>query len=140
MLAALELDFAKVAFEIENSIGQSLLALQRGKHSMLDSVFGDQVDYRDVASLMLAPRARNPLLQFGGIPRQVAIHHDARILEVQSRRSRIGAEEEAALKIGFEKVDLGASPFLGYGAGMPGEAEIHSAGQAGDELEHALPF
>lgn len=49
---------------------------------MLNRVFGDQVNDADGFCLMLAPGARDALFQFGGIPREIAIDDDARVLKV----------------------------------------------------------
>src|SRR6266446_4949772 len=53
--AASEFDSVEVADSVENAIGKRLLVRERFEHALFDGIFGDQIDHRDGASLVLAP-------------------------------------------------------------------------------------
>lgn len=90
---------------------------------MLDRVLGDEVYPRDGAELILPPGAGDPLFELGGVPRQVAIDDDAGMLEVEPDATRVGAEEEPAVRVLAEGEDLGAALPLRDAAGVPGAAD-----------------
>ena len=49
--------------------------------------------------LVLAPGAGDALFESGGVPGQVAVDDDAGVLEVEPDAARVGAEEEAAVRV-----------------------------------------
>ena len=61
---------------------------------MLDRVLRDEVDDRHRARLMLAPGARDALLELGRVPRQVKVDDDARRLKVQPDAAAVGGQEQ----------------------------------------------
>ncbi len=97
---------------VQHAVGQRLLVGQRLQHAMLDRVFRDEIDDGDGAGLMFAPGAGDALFELGRIPRQIAIHDHAGVLEVQPGRAGIGAEKHAAVRVALEGVDLRAPPLL----------------------------
>src|ERR671919_1242557 len=101
--ATLEPDFFQITLQVENSLRQRLLVGEGIEHPMLDSSSGDQVDHRDRASLVLAPRACDPLLQTGRVPWQIAVDDHAGALEVQTGAAGIRAEKNAAFRIVLEQ-------------------------------------
>lgn len=121
LAAALELNGAELADAVEHASGQFHLLGKRGEHSVFDGIFGDEVDDRDRADLVFAPRAGDALFQLGGIPREVAIDDDAGILEVEPDSARVGRKKESAVRILTEGEDLGATLLLRDVAGMPCE-------------------
>ena len=125
---------------VEHAVGQGLLVGERVQHAVLDGVLGDQVDDRDRAGLVLAPGAGDALFELGRVPGQVAVDDDAGVLEVQARRAGIGAEEDAAVRVGLEGVDLGAAALLRDAAGVPGEAELEPAAQARAPARASAPI
>ena len=88
---------------VEHAVGQGLLVGEGLEHAVLDGVFGNEVDDGDRAGLVFAPGAGDALLQLGGVPGQVAIDDDAGVLKIQARRAGIGAEEDAAVRVGLEE-------------------------------------
>ena len=107
---------------------------------MLDRILADEVDHRDRAGLMLAPGARDTLLELGRVPRQVDIDDRARDLEVEADAARIGRKKETAGGIPLEAVDLGAAALLRHRARMPCRLDAHFARKLAHQLEHALPL
>ena len=107
---------------------------------MLDGVLGDEVDDGDGARLVLAPGTGDPLLELGGIPRQVAVDDDAGVLEIKADAAGIGAEEKAAVGIIPKGEDLAAALLLGDAAGVPSIADGISIRPGADLFQHAFPL
>ncbi len=82
LAAAAEFDFLQVALAVEHAVGQRLFVGQRVEHALLDGVFGHEVDHGHGPRLVFAPGAGDALLQFGRVPWQIAVDHDACVLQV----------------------------------------------------------
>ena len=89
---------------------------------------------------MLAPRAGDALLQLGRIPWQVHVDHRVGRLQVEPDTARLGREEQPALRILAEAVDLGTTPDLRNGAGVPGELDAGGHGAFAHQLQHPHPL
>src|SRR5439155_10345079 len=113
---------------------------QRLEHAVLDGVFGNEVDDGDRSSLVLAPGARDALLEFGRVPWQVAIDHHAGGLQVQPGAAAVRAEKNPAVRVVLEGIDLAATASLRDAAGVPGETEIEPLAEFAHQLEHSFPF
>ena len=107
---------------------------------LLDGAFGDEVEDRDGAGLVFAPGAGDALLEFGRVPREVAVDNDAGVLEVEADAAGIGAEEKAAGRVVAEGVDLGAAFGLRHRAGVPSVADAMRDGVGADQSEHFFPL
>ena len=112
MPAAGQFDGGQVAAQFQDTLRQRLFGGERAEHALFDGGFADEIDYRDRARLVFAPGAGNALFEFGWIPRQIAVDDHAGVLEVEAGAAAIGAEKDAAIRIGLESVDLGAATAL----------------------------
>ena len=137
--AGFEFDVGKVG-SVEDAFGEAGFCGKGAEHSVLDGVFGDEVDDGNRAELAFAPSAGDALLEFGGIPREIAIDDDAGALEVQPDAAGIGAKEEAAGGVVSESEDLGAAPLLGNRPGVPRKLDAEFFREVADELQHAGPL
>ena len=90
--------------------------------------------------LVLAPGAGDALFELGRVPGQVAVDDDAGVLEVEADAAGVGAEEDAAVGIVAEGVDLAAALLLGDGAGVPGVADAVPVGPGRAPVQHAFPL
>ncbi|HVU35346.1 MAG TPA: hypothetical protein VHE61_18055 [Opitutaceae bacterium] len=132
--------FGEISPQVEHAVREGALRIERSEHPLLNRVFGDEIQHRDGVLLVLSPGARDALLEFGGIPRQVAVDHDAGVLEIEAHAAGVGAEEDAAIRIVLEKPDLGAPFLLRNRSRVPRKADTMLAAKVPDELEHPLPF
>ena len=82
------LSVVEIALAVEHAVGQRLLLTEQMQDLVLDRILADEIDHRDRARLVLAPGARDALLELGRVPRQVDVHHRARDLQVEARRCR----------------------------------------------------
>jgi hypothetical protein len=137
---ALQFDFAQITSRIQHAIRKRLLVFQCLDHSMLDCILGDQIDYCHCPCLMFAPRSRNALFEPGWIPRQIAINHHARVLQIQSRRPRICAQKHPATRVRFKRIDFRSPPLLRHTTRMPRKPKLEPIAKLADKFQHPLPF
>ena len=140
LATAFQFNVVQVPLQIEHAFGKRALVGKSFQHLVFKGVLGNKVDDRNGARLELAPGAGDALLQFGGVPGQIAIDDHAGVLQIQAGRTGIGAEENAALGVGLEGVDFSAAALLRDGAGVPGKAEFETAAQVPHQIQHPLPF
>src|SRR6266576_1265516 len=62
--AAAELNPVEIADSVENAVSERLLVRERFEHALFDGIFGDQIDHRDRAGLVLALGAGDALFEF----------------------------------------------------------------------------
>ena len=72
------------------------LCAEQVQHLVLDRILADEIDDGHRAGLVLAPGARDALLELRRIPRQIDIHDRARRLEVEPDAAAVGREEQPA--------------------------------------------
>ena len=140
LAAALEIDAVEVAAQIQHAVGESLFHRERLEHAVLDGFLGDEIDHGDGTLLMLPPGTRNALLEFRGVPRQVAIDDHAGILQIQTGTAALGAEQDAAVRVLLERHDLGAAALLADLTGVQRVAGLHVLEQSLHEFQHAHPL
>ena len=80
----------EVTAVIQDAVCELALGRQRREHLVLDGAFADQVHHVHAARLMLAPGARDALLEPCRVPRQIQVDDDARCLQVQPKPTGVG--------------------------------------------------
>ena len=129
-----------VVAAVEGAFEQRALEAQAVYHSLLDGVLRDEVEHLHGHLLPDAVDAADALLQYGRVPGQVEVDDDAGSLQVESRGTCVGGEEDAALAVVLEVFyDVVAFPVL-HSAMQEDVAQAACIEFHCHQPGHALPF
>ena len=81
---------ARKTLTVENAREQRALEAEYREHPFFDGALGHEADDLHWTGLSQSVHAADSLLQHGGVPRQIHVHHHRRVLEVQADPARVG--------------------------------------------------
>ncbi len=135
-----EFDFGGVSGAVEDVVGESLFHGEGVEHTVFDCIFGDEVDDMDGFLLSFSPGSGDALFELCRIPGEVAVDDDGGILEIKSRTSGFGAEDDFTVRVLFEGLDFESAFLLRNFAGVPSVSDFLVDEVFANEGEHSDPF